>query len=56
MEPEVCTNPECTHDEPNHVYVCPVCQRASLIVRRLVALPAGAVAAYDPLCGLTICT
>lgn len=50
---EQCSNPECTHDEPNLAYVCPVCKRAyDLIVRKRV--PPGSVIAYDPFCGVTV--
>lgn len=52
---EKCLNPECTHDEPNLAYVCPVCKREyDLIVRKLSTVPPGSVIAYDPFCGVTV--
>jgi len=52
LGPDVCTNPECTHEDPNVVLLCPSCGCSSLITRPL-ALP-GSIVAYDPLCGITL--
>lgn len=45
---------ECSHDDPNRVMVCPSCLNYSLLVRVLTQLKRGDVAAYDPLCGVTV--
>ena len=44
---------ECTHDEINSVRQCPRCLLFTLLIRDPRALEAGAIYAYDPLCGLT---